>query len=193
MKEEKRQGVNWILICGVSLPAVMLAGFMIYSYLARSVAEPPAFDAVFSMYSGGPGEQLHAANLSYLVEEDRIVVRASALPEGARWTQALYRLNHETLLAERIELTVPDDVSGYAQVVTVPEVEHLRVTNEVEAPDGYRFRSGGNDGPGLIGMLFSPRRRDGVTIEKLGVVHRVEFADGVKYPGYAQFLGWVVE
>ena len=184
---------NWTLIAGVSLPVVMLIGFIAYSYLARAVAEPPRHDAVFSIYAGGPAEPLHNVNLSYTVEADRIVARASELPQGARWTQALYRLDHKTLQAHRIRLTVPDQVQGFAQPVTVPELETLQVLAEVRAPDGYRFRSGYDGGPGIIGMLFNPRRQGGITVEKLGVVHRVLDEHGEPFTGYAQFLGWVVE
>ena len=186
-------GRNWALIAGVSLPVVMLIGFIAYSYVARSVAEPPQYDAVFSIYAGGPDEPEHSVNLSYTVEKDQIVARASQLPPGARWTQALYRLDHASLRSQRISLTVPDEVEGYAQPVTVPELETLRVLAAARAPDGYRFRSGYDGGPGIIGMLFNPRRQGGITVEKLGVVHRVLDENGEPFTGYAQFLGWVVE
>jgi hypothetical protein len=43
----------------------------------------------------------------------------------------------------------------------------------------------------LIGQLFGPRQRGGITIEKVGVVHRVTETDGQELRNPAQFLGWV--
>ena len=192
---ERRNGSNWTLIAGVSLPVIVLIGFLLYSYIARQTAEPPGYDAIFSMYINAGGEALQQANLSYSVEGDRIVVSASgrALPAVLRSTQALYRLDHETLTATRITFDEPEQVTGSNQVIEVPELDGLRVTPEIVAPDGYRFRSGYDRGPGIIGALFSPRRSGGVTIEKLGVVHRLNTPEKVEFSGYARFLGWVVE
>ena len=176
----------------MSLPALTLALFLAYSYVARGMAEPPAFDAIFSMYLNDPGAQLVSANLAYSVEGERIVVKASALPTGVRWNQALFRLDHQTLTIKRIEIEIPDDIEGYAQIIDVPVLADLTVSRETRAPDGYRLRSGYDRGPGLIGELFGPRRRGEISIEKLGVVHRIERPDGADFMGPVQFLAWII-
>jgi hypothetical protein len=182
---------NWPLIAGIALPALMLVGFIVYSYAARLTAEPPGYDAFFSVYASGPGEVWHQASLNYRVEDGRIVVQAHPLPQGGRWVQALYRLDHRTLQAERVPIPLPERIEEQGQRIVVESLADVPVAAGAEAPDGYRFRSGYDGGPGLIGQLFGPRQRGGITIEKVGVVHRVTETDGQELRNPAQFLGWV--
>jgi hypothetical protein len=183
-------GNRWLLGAGIALPAVLLVGFILYSQIAQRTARPPAHDALFSVFST---REPDGPNLNFSVEGERVVVHGSILPEGARWTQVLYRFRHETMTAERVTLSVPADLDGRPRVVSPPELAELPVSAERVAPDGYRFRTGFDRGPGLIGDLFGPRRRDEITIEKLGVVHRLELPAGAGSSASAQFLGWVLE
>ncbi|MFV2089413.1 MAG: hypothetical protein ACC642_02045, partial [Pseudomonadales bacterium] len=115
------------------------------------------------------------------------------LPEGVSWNQALFRLDHRTLTVHRIEIELPDDLEGHGQIIDSPLLVSLEISGANRAPDGYRLRSGYDRAPGLIGELFGPRRRGEISIEKLGVVHRIEGPDGAEFMGQAQFLGWVLQ
>ncbi|MDH3644762.1 MAG: hypothetical protein OES38_21830, partial [Gammaproteobacteria bacterium] len=74
----------------------------------------------------------------------------------------------------------------------VPKLAGVRISSDTTAPDGYQFRSGYQRGPGLIGEIFYRDRSGAFTIEKLGVVHRIEDPNSAYSYGQAQFLGWVL-
>lgn len=190
MAEAAGSGNRWLLIAGVALPALLLVGFVGYSQIASRVTDPPAYDALFSVFSA---READAANLNFSVEAERVITHASMLPEGARWTQVLYRFRHQTMQVERVETLVSAELNARPRIVEVPTLTGLRVSARPVAPDGYRFRSGLDRSPGLIGELFSPRRRGEISIEKIGVTHRLELPGDPGVGASAQFLGWVLE
>jgi hypothetical protein len=180
---------NWFLIAGVSLPAVLLLGFFGYTYLARGVVEPPAFDLYFSTYVDRAITQ--HATLHYSMKDERVVVRVTP-SNNVNWNQGIYRFDHETLEATLVEIEIPRELVEGTQTIEVPALSSVRISADTTAPDGYTFRSGYNRGPGLIGEIFYRDRSRSFTIEKLGVVHRIAAPDGRYGYGQAQFLGWVL-
>jgi hypothetical protein len=183
---------NWFLIAGVSLPAVLLLGFFGYTYLARGVVEAPAFDLYFSTYVDRASNQPQHATLHYSMRDERIVVRATPA-NNVNWNQGIYRLDHETLEATLVEIEIPLELLEGTQTIEVPALNNVRISADTTAPDGYQFRSGYNRGPGLIGAIFYRDRSRSFTIEKLGIVHRIQAPDGIYGYGQAQFLGWVLD
>jgi hypothetical protein len=183
---------NWLLIVGVSLPGLLLAGFFGYSFLARGVVEPPHYDLYFSIYRNRTAAGPQHATVQYSVSDGRIVVQAIRAPNPVYSNQVLYRLDHETLQAIRVDIELTVEIGAGYRRLDVPELSNVRVSPDLAAPDGYRFRSGYRRGPGLIGGLFYPNRGHGFSIEKLGIAHRIEAPDGSYSYGQAQFLGWVL-
>lgn len=74
---------NWFLIAGVPLPAVLLLGFFAYSYVAGDVVEAPAYDLYFSTFANRSINEPRHATLAYAMQDGRIVVRATFVPNAA--------------------------------------------------------------------------------------------------------------
>lgn len=74
---------NWFLIAGVSLRAVLLLGFFAYSYVAGDVVEAPAYDLYFSTFANRSINEPRHATLAYAMQDGRIVVRATFVPNAA--------------------------------------------------------------------------------------------------------------
>lgn len=74
---------NWFLIAGVPLPAVLLLGFFAYGYVAGDVVEAPAYDLYFSTFANRSINEPRHATLAYAMQDGRIVVRATFVPNAA--------------------------------------------------------------------------------------------------------------
>ena len=192
MEVDRNRQRNWLLIAGVSLPAVLLLGFFAYTYLARGVVEPVGYDLYFSTFLNRTISQPQHATVQFTMEDERIVVRATPVANGVYWNQGIFHLDHESFEVTEIEIEIPAELEAGSQVIEVPKLAGVRISSDTTAPDGYQFRSGYQRGPGLIGEIFYRDRSRAFTIEKLGVVHRIEDPNSAYSYGQAQFLGWVL-
>ncbi|MEM1436439.1 MAG: hypothetical protein AAGG11_20485 [Pseudomonadota bacterium] len=179
---------NGLLIAGIALPGIVVLLFFAYIQLARQTVAPPAYDLLYAHHDYRQ-YQPEAAELRFSVTDGRLQIHA--LRSTAPYRSSLYRWHHASGRSERIPIELPEALSDTPRLVPAPTLTGLRLSPDIEAPDGYRFDTGASRGPGLIGALFSQRRRTG-TIHKLGVAFAVPPPDGTERYWAPQFLGWVI-
>jgi hypothetical protein len=190
---------NLVLLAGIALPVVMMAGFLVASSLPQTLANPPQYDLVFFVddYSSSNGNTL-PATVNLVVRNGTLVaqyVPATGNNAYGYWKK-IYRFEAATRTIREIPFGLPSDVDTLTAMREEPVagLEQVRLDTRLQAPDGYELSSDEYRGNGLIGDLFwrngsgRPRLRNGASSVPL------ELASDTQYYTYGniQFLGWVL-
>lgn len=190
---------NLVLLAGVALPVLMMAGFLIASSLPRTLGDPPQYDLVFFVddYNSSNGANL-PATVHLVVKEGTLVAQyVPAVGDNAYgYWKKIYRYEAATGTVREIPFGFPADLSNITALREEPVsgLEGVRLDTRLQAPDGYELASDEYRGNGLIGDLFwrngtgRPRLRNGASSVPL------ELASDTQYYTYGniQFLGWVL-
>lgn len=190
---------NLVLLAGIALPVVMMAGFLIAISLPQTLANPPQYDLVFFVddYSGSTGTNL-PVTVNLVVKDGTLIAQyVPAVGETAYgYWKKIYRYEAATGTVREISFGFPADFNTLTAMREEPVagLAGVRLDTRLQAPDGYELSSNEYRGNGLIGDLFwrngtgRPRLRNGASSVAL------ELASNTQYYTYGniQFLGWVV-
>jgi len=188
---------NVAIVVGAALPVVVVLFFVLATQLPKAYVAPPQHDLVMLSQNGPyPARQLR---VEVRVEDGLLRVRAYKLDYAgspalayAEIVPRLFLWSHATHSVRELEIDLPEDVDSLTAgtEIVVPELAGRRLSPDVLAPDGYRFRTAPYD-RGIFGLFFD-RRGPRTQLQKDGSVEQLELPDQVPYWG-VQFLGWVVE
>jgi hypothetical protein len=190
---------NLVLLAGIALPVVMMAGFLIASSLPQTLGDPPQFDLVFFVddYNPSTGNNL-PVTAKLIVRNGTLVAQyvPAAGDAAYGYWKKIYRYEAATRTVREIPFGFPSDLNTLTALREEPVagLENARLDTRLQAPDGYELASDEYRGNGLIGDLFwrngtgQPRLRNGASSVPL------ELASDTQYYTYSniQFLGWVV-
>jgi hypothetical protein len=190
---------NLVLLAGIALPVVMMAGFLIASSLPQALANPPGYDLVFFTddYNSGNSNNL-PVTVNLVVRNGTLVAQYVPVAGNATYGywKKIYRYEAATRTVREIPFGFPADLSTITALREEPVagLENARLDTRLQAPDGYELSTDEYRGNGLIGDLFwrngtgRPRLRNGASSVPL------ELASDTQYYTYGniQFLGWVV-
>jgi hypothetical protein len=187
---------NLVLVVGLTLPVVLMLGFLVASSLPEQLVDPPKYDLLFSVqdYQAPP-------NMTVSV---RLFVRDGTLK--AQYTKVagqnyngwrkLYLYEAATRKVRQLEFAPPadlDTITGTRED-TVAATAKMRLDTTVQSPDGYELSYGEGGGGGLLGEVFfrprysnEPRLRKGASSVPVTTAGQAPFSYGS-----AEFVGWVV-
>jgi hypothetical protein len=189
---------NLALVVGLTLPVVMMLGFLIASSLPEQLSDPPKFDLVFSVpdYQAPPTVPV---SVRLIVKDGMLKAQYTKLPQGQGYGNGwrkLYLYETGSRKVRQLEFGLPTDVDAITgtREDTVASTATLRLDTTVQSPDGYELSYGDGGGGGLLGELFfrprysnEPRLRKGGSSVPLGSAGQAPFTYGS-----AEFVGWVV-
>lgn len=186
---------NVVLVIGVTLPVLLMAGFLLAGALPDSLAEPPKYDLLFST------DDYPSASVPVTV---RLVVKDGALV--AQYTRPanqagsfglwkkLYIYEASSRRVRQLSFGFPADMATLEGTREEPVVSAagLRLDTTLTSPDGYQLSFGDRRGGGLLLELFGgsrsyePRLRNGGKSVPLTPVTGAPFSYG-----NVDFVGWV--
>jgi hypothetical protein len=184
---------NPVLVVGLSLPVLLMAGFLVAGALPGRLADPPRYDAVFTVQDWrSPGNSPVTA---------RLVVRGGALHVqytkggGAGWKR-LFLYDAATRTSRELPFDVPADAGAIDTMRedAVASAAGLTIDPMAIAPDGYEFVSSDDrGGGGLLTEIFGGRRGVEPRLRKNGTSVPVAHAPGQPPFAYGavEFVGWV--
>jgi len=193
---------NFVLVVGLTLPILLMIGFIVFSTLPRSLSNPPQHDLIFAV----PDYSVSSNNLPVsviLIVKDGVLkaqyTRLAPAPNGAYngggWKK-LYRYQAGPQTVRELPFGIPQDVASIAPLRedTVDATKDLKLDTTLRGPDGYELDYGGSRGRGLLTDIFwsssssEPRLRKGPSSVRLRTGDgRTSF-----YAGSVEFIGWVV-
>jgi len=191
---------NFVLIVGLTLPVVLMAGFLALSALPRSLSDPPRHDLIFAVpdYSVPPGRLSVAVR--FIVEDGVLTAQYTRVAQepggyyGGGWKK-LYRYEAGWQTVRELPFPIPDDVASIASVRedVVAATKDLKLDTSARAPDGYELEDRTNRG-GLLTDIFWRRSASEPRLRKGASSVPLRTGDGrtAFYAGNIEFIGWVV-
>ena len=186
---------NLVLVIGVTLPLLLMAGFLAVSALPGSFTDPPKYDLLFSTTDYPPTPV--PVGVRVLVR-DGVLVAQYTKPAGqvsnvGAWKK-LFVYEASTRRVRQLAFGFPTDMAAIDSTREEPvaSAAGLRLDSTLQSPDGYELAFGDRRGGGLLLELFGgsrsyePRLRKGSRSIPLPPVAGESFA----YGG-VEFIGWV--
>lgn len=192
---------NFALIVGLTLPVLLMAGFMVAANLPSTLSDPPQYDLIFAVAD-------YPANLQSLPVSVRLVVRDGVLKGqytkntpapgnvyvGGPWKK-LYRYQAGPQTVRELSFGFPPDTEAITgtREDTVEATADLTLDTTLRSPDGYELTYGNTGRSGLLTDLFwssystEPRLRKGSSSVRLTTGDSRTYF----YAGNVEFIGWV--
>lgn len=194
---------NLVLVAGIVLPILLVAGFLLLQAGSRAVGAPPLQDFLVVGYHYDANRPLDY-HLDFEVRDQRLVARGTPVERDHRYPNrrhaTLYRYDRATDRFEEIAWTPPQafDTLEEAVTVPVPELDDIVLDKARQARDGYVFQYASRSGHGgVLGALFGMDYGGGQNfiLKRSGESYRLpELPNTSRYHGDAvHFLGWVID
>jgi hypothetical protein len=186
---------NLVLVVGLTLPVLLMAGFLAVSVLPDSFADPPKYDLLFSTTDYPPTPIPVAVRL---MVRDGVLVAQYTKPPGqpgnvGAWKK-VFLFEASSRRVRQLAFGFPADMAAIdgTREEAVASAAGLRLDSTLQAPDGYELAIGDRRGGGLLIELFGgsrgyePRLKKGSRSVPLPQLAGESFA----YGGI-EFVGWV--
>jgi hypothetical protein len=187
---------NLVLVVGLTLPILLMAGFLLASALPGRL-DPPKYDLLFSTneYPNPP----IPITLRLVVKDGVLTAQYTPLPvpRGAypngNWKK-LFRYQASSGTVRELSFGLPTDmesITGTREEV-VEATKGLRLDTTVQAPDGYELGFGTGRGGGLLLDIFGGSRNYEARLRKGGRSIPIPPVAGTAFVnGGVEFVGWV--
>ena len=193
---------NFVLVVGLTLPILLMIGFIVFSTLPRSLSNPPQHDLIFAVPDFSVSSNNFPVYVTLIVRDGVLKARYTRVAQapnggyyGGSWKK-LYRYQAGPQTVRELPFGIPLDVASIAPLRedTVDATKDLKLDTTLRGPDGYELDYGGSRGRGLLTDIFwsssssEPRLRKGASSVRLRTGDgRTSF-----YSGSVEFVGWVV-
>ena len=134
---------NAVLIAGIVLPVLLVAGFMILSHIPKTLLDPPQYD--FLLVAQSYDQQQHLGyNLAFEVRDGRLTGKATPR-DGNNYSNSqranLFRYKADGNVFEELVFELPENLDELEKPLTFPivEVQDLELDKRAKSPDGYTF------------------------------------------------------
>lgn len=194
---------NLVLVSGIVLPILLVAGFFVLSNAPRMLTDPPQHDFVLIAYRYDH-QNPRGYSLAFEVSDGRL--RGKAIPHedagmyANRQHAGIFRYRAAEGSFDEIVYELPDELENIEETVTFPitEASALELDKRARSPDGYTFEHLGYGGRGgLLGELFGMGRRheSNYVLSKNSTHVNLPnpTPDREYYGNELLFMGWVVE
>lgn len=193
---------NFVLVVGLTLPILLMVGFIVFSTLPRSLSDPPQYDLIFAVPDYSVPVNSLPVSVILLVKDGILkaqYTRVAPAPNGGYYGtgwKKLYRYQAGPQTVRELPFGIPQDVASIAPTRedTVDATKELKLDSTLRAPDGYELDHGSNSGRGLLTDIFWSTRSSEPRIRKGASSVRLRTGDSrtTFYTGNVEFIGWVV-
>jgi hypothetical protein len=187
---------NFVLILGIALPALLMAGFLVMASVPQALTDPPKYDLIFTENDYQPSNHI-TVGLELFVKNGVLTARYTPNTKGTTtsYWKKIYRYDAAQKKVHPLTFLVPAN----ADKMTEPREEAVAATagltldTSTEAPDGYSLSQGYYGRTGIFGDLFmgSSSYSNEARLKKGAASVRLLSDGGSPFGSDAQFLGWV--
>ncbi len=186
---------NLMIVVSIALPLLVVIFFALASILPGLYSTPPAYDLLLSMQDRATAKT-SPVKIS-LVVKDGYLTALVVKSENSSYQNnpRLFRYEHLSGEIREVSIPIPENIAEYEEgsEIPIPGFAELKVSDALQAPDGYEFR-GRRRGGGLMTQMFGgSRNRTDVTIEKNGAIVRVRLPASDYWYNDVRLVGWVIE
>lgn len=190
---------NLVLVIGLSLPIVLIVGFLVASGIPQTLADPPKYDFVFSVDDYSYGASAAPIGVRLVVKDGSLVAQYirhdTTTPSYISWKK-IYIYEAATQKVRELPFGYPADIDSITDMreETVEALKGQRIDTTLQSPDGYELSWDGYSHSGLVNeFLWGSHSRE-PRLRKDGSSVRLTTGDGrtAFYYGGVQFVGWVI-
>jgi len=184
---------NFALIIGLSLPVLMVLGFLLATHLPQKGDDPPQYELVFSVTRYDNQSPYH---VEFSVRDQKLYMRLTPKKEqGGVYVMDLFIYNGQKESIRKISYLPPSEQSiEFEKEILVDALSNVTIDNNSKAPDGYEFEPGSYRSRGLLGEIFGGRSGRYINrVRKTNGGNYVipDYGNGYSYGGLS-FIGWIV-
>ena len=191
---------NLVLVVGLALPVVLMAGFFVAAGLPERLADPPKYSLVFAVTDFSQGTTGIPVSVSFVVQDGVLKAQYIKLPPqptgyvNNAWKK-LYLYDAATQKVRQLSFGFPPNMDAIEGTVveTVDATRTMPLNTTLQSPDGYELARDNGSRSGLINEIFwgggysnEYRLRKGSSGIKLPLA-----SANAPY-GTVEFVGWVM-
>ncbi|MGA0266123.1 MAG: hypothetical protein ACO3KY_09580 [Lysobacterales bacterium] len=197
---------NLVLISGIVLPMLLVAGFFILNQVPRALTEPPQHDFLLVIYRCNSGPEAHHY-LEFDVQEGHLTGRAvrrkdenSRIPWN-RQRAGIFRYNASDNTFSEFVYEIPNNLNepGEPLILELGLAGTLALDKRRQSPDGFSFqREQYRGGGGLLGSIFGMGRYERPYVLRKGNADfeldlDLFLPDDFEYCREVSFMGWIMD
>ena len=185
---------NLMIVVSIALPLLVVIFFALASVLPGLYTTPPAYDLLLT-HQGRVLATESPVKVSLTVQGERLsatVIKSDGDMYGNN--PRVFRYDHVSGEVREINIPIPENISELPEgsEIPVPELDRLKISSTLRAPDGYEFRGYRRGGGMMMDLFGGNRNRHDVTIAKGGAIVRLRLPATDYWYGDVRFLGWVI-
>ena len=190
---------NLVLVVGLALPIVLMAGFLVASGLPERIANPPKYNLVFAVTDFSQAVSGIPVSVSFVVQDGVLKAQYIRLPPqptgyvSNAWKK-LYLYDAATQKVQQLSFGFPSNMDAIeGTVVEVVEATRgMRLNTTLQSPDGYELARDNGSRSGLINEIFwGGGYSNEYRLRKGGSSMRLPLASANSSYGTVEFVGWV--
>lgn len=192
---------NLVLVVGLTLPIVLMAGFLLASGLPERTADPPKYSLVFSVTDVSQGAAAIPVSVRLVVQDGVLKAQYTKLPPQPTgyvnnvWKK-LYLYDAATQKVQELSFGFPPNMDAIEGTVveTVNATRTMRLNTTLQSPDGYELSHDNGSRSGLINEIFwGGSYSNEYRLRKGSSSVRLPLASGNVAYASVEFVGWVTE
>lgn len=184
---------NFSLIIGLSLPVILVLGFLLASHIPQKLDTPPRYELVFSALHYDNHSPFH---VDFAIRNQKLYMKLTPRKEQAGiYVKELFIYNGQKGSVRKIDYLLPQHLQNQQNdEMPVAEFNDFIIDNNSRSPDGFEFVSGSYRSRGILSEIFSSHSGR--------YVHRVKKTGGGNFiiPDYGNessygnfnFIGWII-
>lgn len=189
---------NFVLVIGISLPVLLMLGFMLASRLPQTLNDPPKYDLVFSVtdYTSANSNAI-PVSVRLLVKDGILIAQYTRNTNNNSYNywKKIYLYEASTQKVRELPFGYPADMAKITDMreEVVEALRDKKLDTTLQAPDGYELSYNGYSHSGLVNEIFwgaqssEPRlRKDNASVRLTTGDARTSF-----YYSTVEFVGWV--
>ena len=192
---------NLVLVVGLTLPVVLMAGFLVASGLPERMADPPKYSLVFSVTDFSQGSSAIPVSVRLVVQDGVLKAQyTKVLPQPNGYVsnvwKKLYLYDAATQKVQELSFGFPPNMDAIEGTVveTVDATRSMRLNTTLQSPDGYELSHDNGSRSGLINEIFwGGSYSNEYRLRKGSSSVRLPLASGNVAYANVDFVGWVTD
>jgi len=190
---------NLVLVVGLALPVVLMAGFLVASGLPQRMADPPKYSLVFAVTEFSQGVSGIPVSVSFVVQDGVLKAQYIKLPPqppgyvNNAWKK-LYLYDAATQKVRELSFGFPSNMDAVEGTVVevVDATRTMQLNTTLQSPDGYELSRDYGSRSGLLNEIFwGGGYSNDYRLRKGSSSIRLPLAGGNVPYGTVEFVGWV--
>jgi hypothetical protein len=191
---------NFVLIVGLTLPVLLMFGFMLAAHMPQALSDPPKYDLVFAVTEYPSYSGTIPISVKLYIKDGVLKAQYTKNPSqpsgytGSNIWKKLYLYDASAKTVKELPFPYPADMDKIDSLreETLEATKGMKLDTTTQAPDGYALTTDSYSHSGLFGDIFGGGSYSNEPVLQKGT-SRVKLSDSRTNFNYMnpEFVGWV--